>query len=228
MILTQWFGVTGRSSGKWLLFCTSIRHMLSSSETLDNARTNSALLSFLTTDWSSLQSGRYVSKHDVNKVTGLAVYTTIPQGMMLQKCAHICARDRERESTAHLPSFLLRRGVLWTGTVVVIAIILLLVTVVGQRQQIKRSGSILINCHCEAITKWSSHTVAEPVLCVQWLTPPLPRLAVWQWNNWACGMNPVLEIHVSHPSSSSQCSLQPADDWKASGVSLLYVDKQLS
>lgn len=48
------------------------------------------------------------------------------------------------------------------GTIMVIAIILLLVIVVGQRQQIKRTGSILINRHCKGITKSSSHAVAEP------------------------------------------------------------------
>lgn len=41
-------------------------------------------------------------------------------------------------------------------------------------------------------------------------------------------MNPVLEIHVCHPTSSYLCSFQLADDWKAAGVSLLYMDKQLS
>ncbi len=71
--------------------------MLSALEPLDNAGMNWALLSFLTTDWSSLQSGQYVSKHDVNKVTGLTVYTTIPQSMMMQKCAHMCEKDHKRE-----------------------------------------------------------------------------------------------------------------------------------
>lgn len=61
----------------------------------------------------------------------------------------------------------------WMGAIMVIAIILLLVIVVGQRQQIKRSGSILTNCHCEGITKSSSRAVAEHVLRVQWLTPSL-------------------------------------------------------
>lgn len=47
---------------------------------------NSALLYFLTADWLSLQSGRYASKHDVNKATGLTVSTAIPQSVMMQKC----------------------------------------------------------------------------------------------------------------------------------------------
>lgn len=68
-------------------------------------------------------------------------------------------------------------GVLWMGAIMVIAIIPLLVIVVGPRQQIKSSGSILINCHCKGITESSSHTVAQPVLRVQWLTPPQPQLA---------------------------------------------------
>lgn len=82
---------------------------------------------------------------------------------------------------AHLPSLPLRPslwcGVLWMGAIMVIAIIPLLVIVVGPRQQIKSSGSILINCHCKGITESSSHTVAQPVLRVQWLTPPQPQLA---------------------------------------------------
>lgn len=48
------------------------------------------------------------------------------------------------------------------GTIMVIAVMLLLVIVVGQEQLMKRSGSILVNCHYKGMTK--SHTVAEPLL----------------------------------------------------------------
>lgn len=38
-----------------------------------------------------------MSKHDVNKVTGLTVYTTIPQSMKMQKCAHERVHERVME-----------------------------------------------------------------------------------------------------------------------------------
>lgn len=42
-----------------------------------------------TTDWLSLQSGRYVSEHDFNKATGLKVCATIPQNPMMHKCVYM-------------------------------------------------------------------------------------------------------------------------------------------
>lgn len=56
-------------------------------------------------------------------------------------------------------------GMIRMGAIMVIAITLLLVIVVGQRQRIKRSGSILINCHWRGMAQSRPRAAAEPALC---------------------------------------------------------------
>lgn len=80
------------------------------------------------------------------------------------RCLCVCAHLNGRGPAFHV---FLCCAMIRTGIIVVVAIIPLLAVAVGHRQQMKRTGSILITCHCNEMTKSSSQTAAEPVfLCV--------------------------------------------------------------
>lgn len=147
------------------------------------------------------------------------------------------AREREWWSKVHRPRRFLTLSAsllpLWWGTIsrwtiMVAAIILLLVIVVGQRQQIKRSGSILISCHYKGTTRLSSHTVAEPVLRTWWLTPLLLQPVLWRWNNWAAAWIQSPGFMCLTPPFPHGAPFSGHMIERPLVSALLYVDKQLS